>query len=87
MILGQWRLKRSIRRARKLLRQMKVNERAEITMPMPLPKELTGVQTPISLKVQSAKEMQENQQDWVLLQERILERLQMISRICSEELR
>lgn len=97
LTLGLWRLLRSIKLTRRMLREIPTPDKlrpmvqAERTgllyLTYKLPKEMTGLQVPLTMKPGTAMEMRRILEDWVLMQERLASRMETLAGICSEALK
>lgn len=85
LILGRRRLLRLTRRKRKLIKQIPMLEDSrEMTL---IPRELTTVRVPLTLKPETAARYRLMLEDLVILEEQMAERMGILSTICSDSLK
>lgn len=85
MTLGQLRLRRSNKRIRKVLRKIPVQ--IEVRETIELPRTLTGIQTPLMMKCDTALELRGILEDLVLFQETVIKKMQTTKDHCSTYLK
>lgn len=83
LTLGQRRLLRSVKMKRKVLHQLPT----EPTGTTKVPKAMTGIQTPLLLKQETACRLRLILEDQVILEQQMIQRMQELTTICSASLK